>query len=136
MMLGSLTRKYLNGSDLQGRPHLVKITGIGQVHVRPYPTAQPVKKLCLTIEGDTISDELPDQLLLGKQGEAALVEIFGQVDTNQVIGKNLVIFPQEIKVAGSPKTAIRIRAPKPQAQKTAPSPVQAPAPVQEDHLPF
>jgi len=105
--LGTLYRKYLRGSDLGGEVFPVKILNVFKVFVSPPPAYNPVEKWCLKVQGLPL--ELPDTVLFGPRGEQTLVKIFGQVDTNQLKDKMIVITPKSVKIAGQDKVAIVFR---------------------------
>jgi len=110
--LGTLYRKYLRGSDLT-KPALVKILTCAQVQVLPNPAADPTVKWCLFVEGvRDFPDGVPNGILFGPKSEERLAEIFGKVDISELAGKQVVIYPEQIKVGRDQKMAIRFRAPK------------------------
>lgn len=135
--LGTLYRKYLRGSDLNGEVFPVKILDVFKVFVSPPPAYNPVEKWCLKVQG--LPPELPDTVLFGPRGEQTLVKIFGQVDTSQLKDKHINIAPKSVKIAGQNKVAIVFRKPnsngKPQ-QPPAPDPDPPPPEDEEDVVQF
>ena len=105
--LGTLYRKYVRGSDLQGQVIAVSIQDVFKVEVTPPPHFNPVEKWCFKVQG--LPTELPDQILFGPKGEADLVQIFGNVEIEALKGKKIDIAPKQIKIAGKPQVAIVFR---------------------------
>jgi hypothetical protein len=100
-------RSYLRGADLAGKACQVEILTCKQVTVRPNPQSPEVVKWCLWVKG--LPADLPNGILLGTTGAQQLREILGDVDSEQLTGKRVEIFPITLKVAGSQKVAIRFR---------------------------
>ena len=123
--LGTLYRKYVRGSDLQGEIYAVKILDTYKVEVTPPPHFNPVEKWCFKVQG--LPAELPDQILFGPKGEADLVQIFGRVEIADLKGKNIDLAPKTIKIAGKPQIAIVFR-------KSNGQPPQSPPPQPENEL--
>jgi len=103
--LGFLYRKYLKGADLQGESYQVEIVAIKMVTVRPRPKEPPIKKWCMFVSG--LPDEFPNGILFGPKVEEQLLEIFGPVELDALRGKQVVIQPVSLNVAGVHKYAIR-----------------------------
>jgi len=112
-ILGTLYRKYLSGTDLQGEIITVKILDIFRVVVSPPPKYDEVEKWCLKVAG--LADSLPDRIILGAKGEKQLIQIFGQVDTQQLIGRTIGLAPQKVTIAGRNRIAINFVRPANQA---------------------
>ena len=132
--LGTLYRKYLRGSDLNGQVFSVKILDVFKVFVSPPPAYNPVEKWCLKVQG--LPPELPDTVLFGPKGEETLIMIFGQVDTNQLKGKMIVITPKSVKIAGQNKVAIVFRKHNSNGKPQQPSAPDPPPPEEEDVVQF
>ena len=136
MKLGLIYRKYLHGSDLE-RPVTVEILKVTEVEVQPHPTAPKQMKACLLVKG--LPEHLPSAILFGPKGEQALVNIFGEVDTNTLVGKRLQLVPVDIRVNGRQAKSIGFQ-PAPQAaQPQRPAQMPAPTPPKSnggEKLPF
>lgn len=145
MKLSRLYQKYLRGSDLQGREHQVTIKEMDIVEVIPRINEPPQKKWCLIVTGfqDTQLDGLG--ILMGTKMVAALEEIFGAIDHTEYPGKQIVIFPKSLKVAGQDRIAIRFkrvaadrnngRQPAPRVARGKQS-SEPPPPDDDDPIPF
>jgi hypothetical protein len=105
--LGSLYRRYLHGSDLAGQVFPVTIQGISKEKVMPHPSQPVVEKWCLTVSG--LPASLANKILFGARGEEDLVAIFGQVSVESLKGKQIMIYPKAMNVAGAQKVSIRFR---------------------------
>jgi hypothetical protein len=105
--LGYLYRRYLHGEELDQKPCKVTITNITRETVTPHPSQSSYEKWCLWVSGLPLG--MPCGILFGQQGDKDLVSIFGRVDIQSLKGKSLVIYPQTMIVAGTPRIAIRFR---------------------------
>jgi hypothetical protein len=105
--LGTLYRRYLHGSDLAGQVFPATIQGISKEKVMPHPSQPVVEKWCLTVSG--LPANLANKILFGARGEEDLVAIFGQVSVESLKGKQIMIYPKAMNVAGAQKVSIRFR---------------------------
>ena len=132
MKLGMLYRKYLRGEDIKGKTPVVEIAAFKLVQVQPHPTAPKQDKWCLYVKG--LPADLPPAILVGPKGEARLVELFGQVELDELKGKRLELFTYEIKIGGDRKQAIGFRLPK-NGKAASVAPPAAPNPAAEAEPP-
>ena len=105
--VGFLYRRYLRGDDLDGQVFTVKIKSLELVEVQPHPAAPRQEKWCLQVAG--LPEEYPTGILFGPRNEGKLVDIFGNVDTAELINKPLEIYPYEVKIGGQKRRAIGFR---------------------------
>lgn len=105
--LGSLYRRYLHGADLMGQVFTVTIQNITKEKVMPHPSLPAEEKWCLTVTG--LPETMPGKILFGAKGEDDLVSVFGEVPISSIIGRQVVIFPKSMNVAGQQRIAIRFR---------------------------
>ena len=108
MKLSLVYRKYLRGSDL-AKPLIVEIMLIKTVQVQPHPTAPKQDKQCLYVKGQPA--DLPNAILMGPRAVDQLVEAVGDLDTEQLPGRKVEIYPVPIRINGVTKSAIGIRKP-------------------------
>ena len=137
MKLSRLYQKYIYGSDLASREHIVTIASIDQVEVQPRPTEPPQKKWCLVVKG--LSDPELDGLgiLMGPKLVESLIQILGNIDHESVKGKQIVVYPREMTVAGQKRVAIRFKAASKRDNGKQPAPPQKAAPPPpDDEIPF
>lgn len=128
--LGSLYRKYLSGSNLEGVITRVRIKKVYLVTVNPPPTFEEVDKYCMQVDG--LDPDLPDKIIFGPKGEKQLISIFGQVDIEELAEKIIDLVPQPVKIAGKQRVSITFRKP----QGEAPLNETPTAPSQEEEIPF
>ena len=142
--LGFLYRKYLHGSDLE-RETVVEVVAVKPVQVLPHPKAEQVTKYCMWVKG--LPEDFPNGVLFGPKGEGQLVDVFGNVETSDLKGKQLVLYPYAVTIGGQRMKAIGFRAvktdPETSTQIDRPSdqqqPVDQPPPVDQnplDDIPF
>ena len=105
--LGFLYRKYLHGSDLE-RETVVDVVAVKPVQVLPHPKAEQVTKYCMWVKG--LPDDFPNGVLFGPKGEGQLVDVFGNVETDALKGKQLVLYPYAVTIGGQRMKAIGFRA--------------------------
>ncbi len=86
--LGYLYRKYLRGSDLNGKELTVEIITVKPVQVQPHPSVPLTTKYCLWVRG--LPEDFPNGILFGPKAEKQLVDIFGNVDIDQMAGKPII----------------------------------------------
>ena len=118
MKLAQLYRKYLRGCDLT-QAIVVEIAGMKLVTVQPYPTAPPQEKWCLFVTG--LPEDLPNSILVGPKAVEQLVSIFGNIETKEMQGQKVVVFPLQIKIGNAQKVGIRFRKLEAKLQKPAPA---------------
>jgi hypothetical protein len=104
-----LYRRYLHGSDLNGKPVKVLISDITREEVRPHPSLPLEAKWCLWVSG--LPDGMPNGILFGATGEQDLIAIFGQVELQSLKGKPILLVPKAMNVGGQAKIAIRFERP-------------------------
>jgi len=104
-------KRYASGLDLQGRAVTVTIAGITKETMHP-PGAGAVEKYVLFFR-ETSRGVVLTKILAGQIAEAT-----GCMDTDQWTGKQVTLYPEEIKVAGAVRVVIRARA---AIKKTAPA---------------
>ena len=115
-------RRWLVGSDLEGKAFRVKIEAVQQEEVRTR-TGQTEAKWVLHLHGAARG------LILHRTIAQQVADAVGSDDTQQWMGKEIVIYPLDMGVAGEKRIAIRVR--KPTTQKVAP-PEQAAAVLAAD----
>ena len=108
MKLSSMfPRRYATGNDLQGKLHTLTITHIKCEKMRPQAGAPEVERWVLYFK------ETKKGVILSRTLAYQIAEILGSEETNDWLGKVIIIYPQPIQVAGKAVTAIRAkRAPK------------------------
>lgn len=109
LRLGMLYRRYLHGSDLNGKPVPVVIKSITREEVKPHPSLPAEGKWCLWVNG--LPEGMPDGVLFGATGEQDLIAIFGQVEIQNLKGKSILLVPRAMNVAGQEKIVIRFERP-------------------------
>jgi len=133
--LGYLYRKYLRGSDLNGKELTVEIIAVKPVQVQPHPSAPKTTKYCLWVKG--LPEDYPNGILFGPKAEKQLVDIFGNVDTDQIAGKTIIIYPYKVKIAGQTRSAIGFKPAGDQVDPDGTSPVLNEECVElADEIPF
>jgi hypothetical protein len=110
VQLGTLYRHYLHGNNLGGQEFSVRIIDVTKEKVTPHPSQPVVEKWCLWVDG--LPTGLGNGILFGTRGEEDLMAIFGQVEIETLKGKQVVIYPKPMNVAGQPKVSIRFRSAK------------------------
>ena len=73
----------------------------------PYPSQPAIEKWCLLVDG--LPFGMGNGILFGTRGEEDLIAIFGRVDVSSLKGKQVVVYPKPMNVAGQPKVSIRFR---------------------------
>src|SRR5260221_949484 len=113
-----LAGKYLNASDLKGRPCRVTIAAVDQVRFR-----DGTSKLVLSFEGAR------KQLAVNKTNLRAIIAVLGTAETEQWIGHRLTLQPQKVDLACALVDAVRVAspvAPPPRPKPTPPPPPREP----------
>jgi hypothetical protein len=95
-------RKYANGSDLKA-PATVTIKSVQSEEMRPNPKSPPEKKYVL------YALESPRGVILSRTLAEQIAAAVGSDDTDQWTGKQIVLYPVPMQVAGRQVTAIRAR---------------------------
>jgi hypothetical protein len=125
--------KFLKQSDI-GAGALMTVTGCERHNVAK-EGAEPEHKWCLAFE------ESEKPLVLNSINIQLLEKIFGSDDTDDWIGKRVVLYVDPtVSYAGKVVGGIRVRAPKQANQTAAKKPVAPPPPATEeladDDIPF
>jgi hypothetical protein len=97
-------RKYATGEDLKGKAFTATIAGCQLVSMRPNPQSGEVEKLVIHIRG--AQKGIIASRTLAEQIAAAL----GTKETEEWTGKRVTLYPEQMKVAGVQRTAIRAKA--------------------------
>ena len=124
MNLNTIYRKHLRGSDLD-KPVTVEIVAFHMLTFHPRPT-EAQEKLCMFVKG--LPKDMPTGVIVGPELCKSLVKLFGQAETDKLIGRKIVLFAQDVKVGNVQKKAIRFRLPK---NGDIPQP---PQPAPDEHL--
>ena len=95
--------KYASGEDLQNLPYTLTISHLRQEKMIPTPGAAPVDKWVLYFK------ETQKGIVLSKTLASQIAQAVGSDDTDNWVGKKITIFPEEVMVAGKPRTAIRAK---------------------------
>ena len=97
-------RKYATGEDLAGKSVTLTISHLRQEKMIPTPGAAPVEKWVVFFK------EAQKGIVLSKTLAFQISKAVGSEDTDDWVGKKITIFPEEVMVAGKPRTAIRAKA--------------------------
>ena len=108
--------KWLRAKDLGEKPRLMTIREIGTTKFKDGKT-----QITLTF------DETDKPFGCNKTNASNIAKILASRDTDDWIGRQIVLYPTEVEFSGDLVPAIRIRAPK----KTAPPP-RRPNPIPEE----
>lgn len=124
--------KFLKQSDV-GRGALGTVESCVQMNVAK-EGADPELKWCLTFT------DIDKPLVLNSTNIQLCEKIFGSDDTDQWVGKRLVLYTDpNVSFQGKLVGGIRVRAPKPSAAAPPPPPpppVPNPADITDDDIPF
>jgi hypothetical protein len=119
-----LAGKYLNASDLKGRPVRVTIASVTEARFR-----DGTSKLVLSFEGAR------KQLALNKTNLRAVIAVLGTYQTEQWIGQRLTLQPEKVEFGGQLVDGLRVAAPPAQPRLAPPPPPrQAPPPPDPDEF--
>jgi len=120
-------KKYATGEDLNGRPVTLTISHVRAEKMRPNAGAQEETKYVVYFDG------AHKGVVMSKTLAGQIAQAVGSDDTDLWPGKPVVLYPETVNVAGTPRVAIRARKPAPAAQATqTPAPTSAtPAPAAE-----
>ena len=99
--------KYLKAADLGGQARTVTITNIEEEKVG----TEREKKFCMSFAGKS------KQLILNKTNMSALRQIFGDVDLEDLRGKQVTLVVREVDFYGETHSVIRIIATKPTVEE-------------------
>ena len=97
-------RKYLSGTDLQGKHVTVTIARVVKEKMYTRPGEGPQDKYVVFFDGKEKG------LILGKLIASQIAKAVGSDDTQYWTGKRVVLYPESVTVGGQPYTAIRVRA--------------------------
>jgi hypothetical protein len=96
-------KRYATGEDLQGKTITLTIAKIAIEKMHPQPNAPEAEKWVIyfmeTKKGIILSRTLANQI----------AEVLGSDETDEWLGKRIMIYPQPMTVAGRKVTAIRTR---------------------------
>lgn len=96
-------RKYANGEDLKGKAVSIVIASVKPERMRPNPSASEVMKLVLYAEG------AQKGIIVSRTMAEQIAKVLQSEETETWIGKRIVIYPENMKVAGTERVAIRAR---------------------------
>lgn len=96
--------RFVNGAELKGREVTVTIARVVMVKMRPNPqTPESEKPVCYFVGAKK-------GLVVEKRLAYQLAEATGEHDTDRWPGKTVVLFPENVKVAGRELCVIRVKA--------------------------
>jgi len=98
-------RKYATGADLNGNPVTVTIKAITQQKMRPHRT------LDLQNKWVAYFIETEKGVILSRTMATQIAKITGSKEASNWIGSQVTLYPEPMVVAGTPRIAIRFRAP-------------------------
>jgi hypothetical protein len=98
-------RKYATGEDLQGRAVSLSIQTVRAEKMRPGPGQPETEKWVLYFTN------AQKGVILSRTLAKQIAEITGEDDTDNWEGRQVVLYPVAMQVAGRQVTAIRARAP-------------------------
>jgi len=96
-------RKYVTGEDLDSKAWTVTIARVVQEQMRPGKNAPLQDKWVVYFV------ETPRGVILCRTLAYQIAEAVGSDDTDQWAGKEIIIHPERVTVAGRTRTAIRAR---------------------------
>ncbi len=96
-------RKYATGEDLKGKPVKVTIARVTVEKMRPNPASPEVEKPVLYVESGQRG------IVLSRTLATQIAGILQADDTNDWLGKQVVLYPQPMQVAGQSRVAIRAK---------------------------
>jgi len=95
--------KYATGQDLAGKSVALTISHLRSEKMIPTPGASPVDKWVVYFK------EAQKGIVLSKTLATQIAQAVGSDDTDAWPGKRVMLYPEEVTVAGKPRTAIRAR---------------------------
>jgi hypothetical protein len=95
--------KYANGEDLKGKPVKVTIARVSMEKMRPNPQSQEVEKPVLHVENGSKG------IVLNKTLAVQIANILQADDTEDWMGKQVVLYPVPLIVAGQSRVGIRAK---------------------------
>lgn len=98
--------RFLTGFDLGGRVVMVTIAAIKPEEMRDPRTFEDVTRFVVYFKGSKTGKGL----ILNKTVARQIAAILKDDETNNWIGKQIALFPEDIKVAGEDHIAIRAQA--------------------------
>jgi hypothetical protein len=96
-------KKYASGEDLKGKQLKVTIAQVTLEKMRPSPQSPEVEKPVLYVESGHKG------IILSRTLATQIASILEAGDTDQWQGKQVVLYPQPMTVAGQPRVAIRAK---------------------------
>jgi len=106
--------RYLKAKDLQGKEHRLTIYDVSMEQVGREDTAD---KICLSFKKN--DKQLEKLLPLNVTNARALADVYGD-DTDDWMGKEIVLYPARVQFQGNLVDAIRVRVPSPAAADDEP----------------
>ena len=97
-------RKYATGEDLAGKSVTLTISHLRLEKMIPTPGTAPVEKWVVFFK------EAQKGIVLSKTLAFQISKAVGSEDTDDWVGKKVVLYPEPVNVAGYTRTAIRARA--------------------------
>ena len=97
-------RKYATGEDLAGKSVTLTISHLRLEKMIPTPGTAPVEKWVIFFK------EAQKGIVLSKTLAFQISKVVGSEDTDEWVGKKVVLYPEPVNVAGYTRTAIRARA--------------------------
>lgn len=127
----SIPSKWLKAADLDGKPHLMTVKGFTVEQMNDGSKAP-----CVWFR-EPVAGERKGFILNVTNGKS-IESIAGSKDTDNWVGKRIVLYPTETDLKGERVDCIRVRAPKPGTPAaTAPSPEPEPEfQPSDDDVPF
>jgi len=95
--------KYATGQDLQGKPVALTISHLRSEKMIPTPGASPIEKWVVYFK------EAQKGVVLSKVLATQIAQAIGSDDTDAWTGKRVMLYPEEVMVAGKARTAVRAR---------------------------
>lgn len=96
--------KYATGQDLNGRAVTLEISHVKAEKMRANPGSPEESKFVIYFEG------AQKGVVLSRTLAKQIAEALGEQDTDNWHGKRVVIYPENLTVAGVARVAIRARA--------------------------
>lgn len=96
-------RKYATGEDLAGKSVALTISHLRLEKMIPTPGTAPVEKWVVFFK------EAQKGIVLSKTLAFQISKAVGSEDTDDWVGKKVVLYPEPVNVAGYTRTAIRAR---------------------------
>ena len=95
--------KYATGQDLAGKSVALTISHLRSEKMIPTPGTPPVDKWVVYFK------EAQKGVVLSKILATQIAQAVGSEDTDAWPGKRVMLYPEEVNVAGKPRPAIRAR---------------------------